>query len=677
MKKLNSRLIFCIILAVCAAFESVAGTYSIFSPDKSTEITVNVSDVITWSVSHDNDIVLAPSAISLTLDGGKVLGANPKVSKVTRRSADSSFATPFYRKSSVAEKYNALSLKFKGGYSLQFRAFDGGGAAYRFELDGKDSVTVADEQVEFNFTADHKAFIPYINDNRGGDRWSYSFESYYDETPISQMHTDSLAITPLLIELPRGRKVAVMEGGLEDYPGMFLIANPDAAHGLKGSFAPIITSGHWGGYMNMNWISDSRAPYIARIAGKRTLPWRAIVVSDSDKDLLDNDMAQLLAPECRIADTSWIRPGKVAWDWWNTTNVSGVDFRAGMNTDTYKYFIDFAADNGIEYIIIDAGWSGSTADWKGESLMSVNPDIDLKQIIAHGNDKGVGVILWASWALTDKEKDIAFPHYAAMGVKGFKVDFLDRDDQQMMASMWDIVRAAADNHLLIDLHGMKPTGIQRAYPNIVNFEGVKGLENCKWAAMGADGSKDDFLRYDVTIPYIRMLAGPMDYTPGAMTNKARQYFRPVNDHPMSQGTRVHQMAMYTLYEAPLQMLADSPTAYMKNQECTDFIAKVPTVFDRTVPLAGEVGEYVALARSKGDIWWVGAMTNWTPRDITIDFSFLPAGRKFSAEIFTDGINADTEATDYKRQVITVDSSTRLPVHMAAGGGFTTRLSPTD
>ncbi len=674
MRKLHFRLFICIILAVSGAFDSAASVYTLASPDNTTEISVNVSGYITWSVNHNGDAILAPSAISLTLEGGRVLGLNPKVGKVSRRSTDTSFATPFYRKSSISERYNSILLHFKGGYSLQFRAFDGGGAAYRFELDSKDSLIVADEQAEFNFTADHKAFIPYINDNRGGDRWSYSFESYYDETPISQMHADSLAITPLLVELPLGRKAAVMEGGVEDYPGMFLIQNPDKPHGLRGAFAPAITSGHWGGHMNMNWISDTRAPYIARIAGKRTLPWRAIVVSDSDKELLDNDMAQLLAPECRIADTSWIRPGKVAWDWWNTTNISGVDFRAGMNTDTYKYFIDFAADNGIEYIIIDAGWSGSATDWKGESLMSVNPDIDLPQIIAHGNDKGVGVILWASWALTDKEKDIAFPHYAAMGVKGFKVDFLDRDDQDMMVSMWDIVRAAADHNLLIDLHGIKPTGIQRAYPNIVNFEGVKGLENCKWAAMTPSGSKDDFLRYDVTIPYIRMLAGPMDYTPGAMTNKARPYFRPVNDHPMSQGTRVHQMAMYTLYEAPLQMLADSPTTYMKNQECTDFIAKVPTVFDLTVPLDGRVGEFAAVARRKADTWWIGAMTDWTPRDIIIDFSFLPAGQTYSAEIFTDGVNADVEATDYKRQVITVDSSTRLPVHMAAGGGFTASLT---
>ena len=660
-------------LMMCAATMTAGQTYSVASPDGKINVTVTAGKDLRWSVDADGVGVLAPSAMSMTLADGDVLGANVKVRKAQEKNIRSSFKTPFYKKAEVKDDYNQLTLTCAGGYEVQFRVYDDG-AAYRFVSDRKKGFTVEDELAEFNFASDHQAFIPYINDNRGGDKYSYSFESYYDRQPISQMYADSLAITPLLVDLDGGMRAAVMDNAVEDYPGMFLVRNSDRPHSLKGAFAPEITAGHWGGHMKLNYISDSRAAHIAEAGARQAFPWRTLLIARDDMDLLDNDMAQRLAPECRIEDTSWIRPGKVAWDWWNTTNLSGVDFKAGMNTDTYKYFIDFAAANGLEYIIIDCGWSsGKADDWKEESLMICNPDIDLPALIAHGDEKGVGVILWASWAACDAEKDTVFPHYAKMGVKGFKVDFLDRDDQKMLRSMEEIVKCAADNRLLIDLHGMRPTGIQRKYPNVVNFEGVKGLENCKWAAMEGDRSATDFCEYDVTIPYIRMLSGPMDYTPGAMTNKARDYFRPVNDHPMSQGTRVHQMAMYTVYEAPLQMLADSPTAYMKNQECTDFMAAVPTTFDETVPLDGKVGEYVAVARRKGDTWWIGAMNNWEPRELTIDFSFLPEGRKYKAVVFQDGINSNVEATDYKRLELEVDSDTQLRTVMAPGGGWTARI----
>lgn len=660
-------------MILCAATLSAGRTYNVASPDGKINVTVNAGKDLNWAVDADGVRVLAPSAMSMTLADGDVFGRDVKVKKAKENSVRDTFKTPFYKKAEVKNDYNQLTLTCADGYSVQFRVYDDG-AAYRFVSDRKKGLTVKDELAEFNFASDHEAFIPYINDNRGGDKYSYSFESYYDRQPISRIYADSLAITPLLVDLDGGMRVAVMDNAVDDYPGMFLVKDNGKPYGLKGSFAPEITDGHWGGHMKLNYISDTRADHIAKADGKQTFPWRTVLIARDDMDLLDNDMAQRLAPECVIEDTSWIRPGKVAWDWWNTTNLSGVDFKAGMNTDTYKYFIDFAAANGLEYIIIDCGWSsGKADDWKEESLMICNPDIDLPAIIAHGKEKGVGVILWASWAACDAEKTTAFPHYAEMGVKGFKVDFLDRDDQMMIRSMEEIVKCAAENKLLIDLHGMRPTGIQRKYPNVVNFEGVKGLENCKWAAMDGDRSATDFCEYDVTIPYIRMLSGPMDYTPGAMTNKARNYFRPVNDHPMSQGTRVHQMAMYTVYEAPLQMLSDSPSAYMKNQECTDFIAGVPTTFDETVPLAGKVGEYVAVARRKGDTWWIGAMNNWDRRNLTIDFSFLPKGKKYRMEVFQDGVNSDVEATDYKRLQLEVDSETLLHTTMAPGGGWTARL----
>jgi alpha-glucosidase len=532
---------------------------------------------------------------------------------------------------------------------------------------------VSSETAEYRFADDYQAFVPYVNDNRGGERYCYSFESYYDEQPLSKMFLDSLAITPLAVCLPDGMKVIVMDAGVENYPGMFL--KKGEGNVLKGEFAPYPLEQKVGGFDRLNLVPTRRADYIACLDGKQSLPWRAIVITERDADILNCDMAQRLAPECRISDTSWIRPGKVAWDWWNNTNITGVNFPAGMNTDTYLYYIDFAARNHIEYIIIDEGWSGK------ESLMDrLSPDIDLARLIAHGQQKGVGIILWSSWrnlignnptggtAVTDA----VMKHYAAMGIKGFKVDFFDRDDQQVIASAYEIAACAAKHHLYLDYHGLKPFGIQRAYPNIFNFEGVKGLENSKWEPRAGDGPLHNQPRYDVTAPYLRMLAGPMDYTPGAMTNAMKDCFFGNNDHPMSQGTRVHQMAMYTTFEAPLQMLADSPTQYIRNQECTDFIAQVPTTFDETIALDGKLGEYTVIARRKGTTWYLAALTDWTPRDLTLNLSFLPAGQ-YHADIFADGVNALKDATDYQHHLQTVTATDRLNIHLSSGGGWTAIL----
>lgn len=660
---------------MCVAIVANAKQWTVSSPDNQLKVTVEAGRTLTWTIAHENTVVLAPSAISLNLGNDGVLGANAKVKGAATKTFNETIRPVAYKKATVENSYTQLLLNCNGGYKVEFRVYNDA-AAYRFVTEKKGKIKVIDETAEFNFNNDYKAFIPYINDNRGGYRYSYSFESYYDEKPISQMYADSLAITPLLVDIEGGKKAAIMEADLDDYAGMFLVKG-DKPNSLKAAFAPLPLEGDWGGWMEMNFIPSKYADYIAETDGARAFPWRAVVVSTDDSQLLSCDLSVRLGKKSQLADTSWIKPGKVAWDWWNTTNVTGVDFKAGMNTDTYKYFIDFAAANKLEYIIIDCGWSGSKNDWKGSTLMHCVPGINLEEIIAHGNKKGVGVILWASWALCDKEHDIAFPHYAKMGVKGFKVDFLDADDQRMIRSMKKIVQTAADNHLLIDLHGMKPTGLQYAYPNIVNFEGVKGLENCKWAGMEGDQSKEDFLRYDVSIPFIRTLCGPMDYTPGAMNNAQRNMFRPINDHPMSQGTRVHQMAMYTMYDAPLQMLSDSPTAYMKNQACTDFIAAVPTTFDESIPLESRVGEYCTVARRKGSDWWVAAMTNWTPRQHKLSLDFLPAGKEFNIVIFQDGANADTEATDYKRLTATVNSTTVLNVNMAPGGGWTAHISPVE
>ena len=649
---------------------SQAAEYQVSSPNGKVKVVVNTDEAVKWSVTYDGKPVLLPSQIDIQLRQGKKSLGLGQIGKVAVRQIKSSFDSPFYKKATVKDEYGQMLMYTNQKFTIEVRAYDDG-AAYRLISANSKPSTVVNETAEFCFDADYQAFVPYVNDNRGGERYCYSFESYYDEQPLSKMFNDSLAITPLAVCLPGGMKAIVMDAGVENYPGMF-VKKGKAAHSLVAEFAPYPTEQPVCGYARLNLVPTKRADYIAKLNGKQSLPWRAVVITERDADILNCDMAQRLAPACRIGDTSWISPGKVAWDWWNNTNITGVDFKSGMNTDTYLYYIDFAAKNHLEYIIIDEGWSSE------ESLMKdLNPEIDLPRLIAYGRQKGVGIILWSSWRnligndpMCDQSVvEAVMAHYADMGIKGFKVDFFDRDDQQVSASAYKIAEIAAKHHLHLDYHGLKPFGIQRAYPNILNFEGVKGLENSKWEPRVGDGPLHNQPRYDVTIPYLRMLAGPLDYTPGAMMNAMKDSFFGNNDHPMSQGTRVHQMAMYATFEAPLQMLADSPTKYMQNQECTDFIAQIPTTFDETIALDGKLGEYTVIARRKGAVWYLAAMTDWTARDLTIDLSFLGEGTH-QADIFADGVNATKEATDYKHSRQAVKSSDRLAVHLSSGGGWT-------
>lgn len=610
-----------------------AKDYTIKSPDGQLQITIHANaDKLTWEIRHGATIVLTPSEIGLN---GHLTKMSGKVVK------------------------NTAVIRNKW-VSVEFRA-DNDAAAYRMRLLTKKPSVIKEETAEFNFEADYNAFIPYVNDNRGGERWCYSFESYYDEQPLSKMFKDSLAINPLAVRLPDNKLAVIVDMDATDYPGMMLLRH--GTHHLRAAFAPYPLEEEIGGFNRLNLVPTKRADYIAKFNGAAELPWRIVLVTTNDAQLLSANLPQRFGKKSQLTDTSWIKPGKVAWDWWNATMLTGVPFRAGMNTDTYRYYIDFAAKNGIEYIIIDEGWSTD------ESLRSeLNPDIDLLNLLPYAKQKGVGIILWTSWrnCINNTEED--FSYYAGLGVKGFKVDFFDRDDQLVMQSAWRIADCAARNHLLLDLHGYRPTGIQTAYPNIVNFEGVKGLENSKWEPRVGDGPLHNQPRYDVTAPYLRMLVGPMDYTPGAMTNATRAQFFGNNDHPMSQGTRAHQVAMYTIFDAPLQMMADSPTKYEREQPTTDFIRQIPTVFDEIKVIDGRIGEYIVLAKRKGSTWYLAAMTDWTPRDMEIPLNMLSAGTH-NAEIFADGINADRDATDYCKLQQQVGKNDVIKIHLAPGGGW--------
>ena len=628
------------------------------SPDGTVSVTVTAGAKLEWSVRHDGALIITPSPISLILEGGDTLGNHAAVASSGTENIRSAFAPINYVKASIPDEYTLLTIGFKSDYGVIFRVYNDA-VAYRFFTKKKGEITIENEEASFNFSGDPKAFLPFMWDYRGGQIFYSSFEALYREITISRFLRDSLAFLPALVEAGNNEKVVILEADLEDYPGMYINVN-QTRNGFTGVYAPYPLQAQLGGFGGINFIPTKRGNFIARTTGTRNFPWRAVALSRSDKELLKNDIVQKLASPPRISDISWITPGQVAWDWWNNWNISHVDFKAGINTQTYRYYIDFAAANRIPYIIMDGGWSELLA------LTKVIPAIYLQDILENGRRKGVGVILWASWYAVTQQMNTVFPMYSGMGVKGFKIDFVDRDDQKAVASLYDIARKAAEYHLIVDYHGVfKPTGLQRTYPNVVGFEGVKGLENYKWAI-------EDQPRYVVSIPFIRMMAGPMDYTPGAMRNAVRANFRPINDNPMSQGTRCAQLAMYVMFVAPLQMLSDNPTTYMKEQECTDFITSVPTTFDETVPLDGKVGEYAALARRRGDAWYVGALTNWEARDLTLDVSFLGDG-PYHATIFKDGINADREATDYSKSVIPVSARDKLTIHLAPGGGWAARI----
>ena len=653
--------------SVACAFPALAQkTYTLTSPDGRLRTTVAAGDALTYAVTLDGRPILDASPLSLTLDNGTTWGIVPRVAGVSRTSVDTAIPSPFYRADSLRERYNSLTLRMKGDWWVEFRAYDDG-IAYRFVSRAKKPFNVVSEQAEYRFPADSEATVPYVargNEGNFESQFFNSFENTYTTARLSALNSGRLMFLPLVVDAGDGVKVCITETDLENYPGLYLTNAGAAKNGLKGIFASYPEKQEQGGYNNLQMLVRERKDHIAEINAPRTFPWRVAIVG-TDTGLAASDLSFLLAAPSRLDDTSWIKPGKVAWDWWNAWNISDVDFRAGINTETYKYYIDFAAEKGIEYVILDEGWAVN----KKADLMQVVPEIDLPQLVEHGRQKGVGIILWAGYWAFDRDLENVCKHYSEMGVKGFKVDFMDRDDQQMTAFNYRAAKTAAKYRLILDLHGThKPAGLNRTWPNVLNFEGVHGLEQMKWQPPTVDQMK-----YDVTIPFIRQAAGPMDYTQGAMRNATRNNYRPVNSEPMSQGTRCHQLALYVVLDSPLNMLCDSPTAYLHEKECTEFIAAIPTVWDETRILGGRLGEYIVTARRKGSTWYVGGITDWTPRDVEIDLAPLGIDATVGATIFRDGANADRKASDYRRETIRIDTTEPLKIHLAPGGGFVVKI----
>ncbi|MBT29122.1 MAG: alpha-glucosidase [Thalassobius sp.] len=641
------------LLALLINFSLYAQNYQTSSPDKNITLKIDAGNLLRWSVEYNGKAVIDKSEISMSVND-EVLGENVKVRKKTEKIVDGTL-TPVValKTSSIKNNYNEITLNCKGNYAITFRVFNDG-VAYRFSTSFKNDITVNNENLLLNFAENGTSFFPEE------ESYMSHFERSYITYNLKEITNKQFCSLPVLTKLDDGVSVLFTEADLYDYPNLFFYGTGGTSFKADFPKKPKKISVPERG-ADRSEVIDETYDYIAATSGTRTFPWRVLCIGD-DKTLLENNLVFQLSSELKIEDPSWIKPGKVAWDWYNANNIYGVDFESGINTETYKYYIDFASEYGLEYIILDEGWTKTTTE-----VLATNPDIDIKELVSYGKSKNVDIILWLLWKPLDKNLEEILKTYHEWGIKGVKVDFMQRADQDMVNYYERVAKTAAKYELLVDFHGAyKPAGLRRAYPNVISYEGVKGNENNKW-------SQDITPEHNVTLPFIRMQAGPMDFTPGAMTNAHLINHKISHYRPEALGTRAHQVAMYVVFESPLQMLCDAPSAYYKEKETTEFITQIPSVWDETIALHAQTGDYVAIARRKGDKWYIGAMTDDTARDMEIKFDFLDAGN-YKAEIMQDGVNADKYAQDYKKTSQQINKDTQLTIKLASGGGWTAILT---
>ena len=657
-KKLYLAILSLLLLIGNASFAAKEKKYVLSSPDGTLKVEISAGNELAYQVMHGNDTILSHSNIGLVLENGTIVGKTPRITGERRRKIKDNIESPFYRFKEFVATGNELDLKLKGGFGIIFRAYNEG-VAYRFYTTQSSDIIIKEEQAEFNFKEDYTAYLPYTTNDK--KPMAMAYQNVYDIIPLSKAQP-KLAFLPVTVDCG-SVKLTLLESDLEAYPGVF-VQSQQGKYGLKGVFAPYPAKTDFYPWRKQEYVTET-TDFISRSRGSRSYPWRVLAITEKDTDMPVNNLVYALASPNRIGDTSWIKTGKVAWDWWNDWNLKGVPFKAGINMDTYKYYIDFASRNGLEFIVLDEGWY----DPKSGDMLTVIPELDLTELIAYGKSKGVEIVLWTVFNVLDSQLEAACKKYADMGIKGFKVDFLDRDDQTAVEMVYRIAEMTARYKLTLDLHGIyKPTGINRTYPHIINFESVFGMEEVKWTDI-----KNNMPLYDVTFPYIRMMAGPVDYTPGAMRNATKADWRAMYYTPASMGTRCHQLAAYIVHDSPFTMLCDAPTNYLNEQECVDFIASLPVEVDSTFIASGELGKYIVTVRKKDVNWYIGGMTNWDERDVQLDFSFLPEGMSYTAVLFKDGVNANKQAEDYRKETIRIDKDSRLTLHLASGGGFAMKL----
>lgn len=620
-----------------------AENYTVDSPDSRITVNVETGTNTTYSVTFNGKMILNPSPISMTFDNGTVIGRNMEVKNV-ERSTQNQVLKPVVRQKSkqIIDHYNEMVLDAEN-YKLYFRVYNDG-LAYRFHTDFPDSLKVLNEEVIYCFPEDYNTLFPEERSMLSAQ------QPLFKPMKLSEIGTDRFCSTPILIKVDENVRIFISESDLESYPGMFL--RKQGKNELAGKFAAVSLEDYKTDDRQI--FPTKRADYIARVNGTRNYPWRAMIVAENDANLITNQLIYKLAPEAE-GDYSWVRPGKIAWDWYNALILTGVDFKCGINNDTYKYYIDFASKYEIEYVVIDDGWSEA---W---DVTKTIPEINMEELVAYGKKKNVDLILWVSWAPFREKIDEAFDKFSQWGIKGIKMDFMNRDDQEMVDFYYEVARKAAARKMLVDFHGAyKPTGWLRTFPNVLTSEGVAGLENHKWGSFVTP-------KHNVTLPFTRMVAGPMDYTPGAMINFHEKDHKIWFNLPASVGTRCHQLGMYVVYESPLQMLADSPSNYYREPVCMEFLSQVPVVWDETRVLKASVGEYVVVARRHGDTWYIGGMVGEKGQKFEIDLDFIKGNK--TQTYWEDGVNVDMNANDFARRVQKVKQGDKITITMYDGGGY--------
>ncbi len=650
------------LLSVALALPVAAETHRLRAPTEALEAVIRADDALTLEVKFRGRTVARTPAIGLDVDGQLRANALPRVSGTSRRKVNAVIRPAVAEKRAVIpDRFNELRLSFGPTLAATFRVYDDG-VAYRFETAIEGEVVVRNESAGLQFASGDTVWMALVTCRAepGVDCIQSNHEENYQQLAVDAVPEGRLAYLPVTVQTPGGY-VAFTESDLRDYPGLWLRRVPGEP-AMAGDFARYpLEQQVFGGEFKQSLITR-RADFLARTSGKRTFPWRVLMVSPDAAGLLGNDLVYRLASPLELQDVSWIRPGQSTEEWITSRLLHGVDFKSGLNTATYRHYIDFAAEYGVEYMMFDAGWSDP-----GDNTR-LNSDIDVPALIAYANSKGVGILLWNEVHALSRNLEEALDRYAAWGARGIMADFMDRDDQPMLRFQEHLAREAAKRKLVVNLHGVaKPTGLQRAYPNLLTREAVLGHEYNMWSDRVTP-------EHAVTVPFTRMLAGPMDWEGGAMINGTQKTFRVVFEQPMSQGTRTQQLAQYVVYDSPLQYLAGTPSDYRAAPEFTRFITGIPTTWDETRPLQGAIGDYVVVARRKGDAWYVAAMTDWTARKLDVPLSFLAQG-EYTATVVADGMNADRYAADYRIETHEVGARGSLGIELAPGGGYVARITP--
>lgn len=633
--------------------------FRLTSPDSKVQIEVRIADKITYSVNYGEEQILMPSSISMNLQDRLNLGIQPRLKNTKKRSVSNKIYPQIREKrKEINDVFNELELEFKGNYSIIFRVYNDG-VAYRFKTSFAHDIKVYGEESVFQFPSNDTIYFAQVNCDAkpGQDCFHSSFEELYKVIRIGDLSVDMMAYAPVIVCL-KNVKVAITETDLVDYPGMFITGTNDGTNSLKAKFAPYPSQEK---SVNIYNVVVQRADYVAQTKGSRYFPWRTLTIAPKDGDLIESDMIYRLGGETKLKDISWLNPGKSTSEWLFDNNIHGVDFKSGCNTNTYKYYIDFAAKFNLEYVLFDAGWSSWT------DLYDMNPEMDMEYLTSYAKEKGVGLVLWTSAHALSQQMDKALDRFKAWGIKGIMVDFIDRDDQKMISFFEKTAEETAKRQLFVDFHGCpKPAGLNRRFPNVLTMEGAMVQEYYKF---------NDKLspEHELCMPFIRGLAGPLDYEPGNMKNETADNFKPMSNKPTSMGTRIHQMAMFLVYESPYAKMGGNPSDYLKEPEFTQFCVDIPTVWDETKVIDAKLGDYVILLRqaASGD-YYLGAMTDWTAREFTVDCSFLDKG-KYKIEIYKDGLNADRYASDYKYEILEVTKASSLNIKMAPGGGWVGRI----